>query len=90
MLEPWRPFVALLESFAELLTSARHSVAARSMGEQGVDSEFISTRAEQFRDALLAASEIELLSVRLYHKKRGGYYSRHSEAAVYAGCESFR
>src|SRR5262245_22262375 len=74
--EPWRPFVALLQSFADLLALARQARAVDSTGGSSVDSGPVATVVERFRDASVAASELELLSVRLYHRRRSGFVPR--------------
>ncbi len=72
MAEPWRPILELLESFADLLAMARQTTA----GHEDVDPGAVEAAVERFRDALVDASEIELHSVRLYHRSRGGLITR--------------
>ncbi len=70
--EPWRPLLELLESFADLLALARQTTA----GQATVDSGAVEAAVERFRDAKVAASEIELHSVRIYQRNRGGFIAR--------------
>ena len=72
MAEPWRPLLELLESFADLLALARQTTA----GQATVDSGAVEAAVERFRDAMVDASEIELHSVRIYHRNRGGFIAR--------------
>lgn len=76
MRESWRPFVALIESFGELLTLARQATSRGTTGGSGVDSGAVGAAVARLRDALVEASDIDLLSVRLYHKSQGGFITR--------------
>ena len=74
--QPWRPLLELLESFADLLAMARQTAAGPSRIEADVDPGAVEAAVERFRDALVDASEIELHSVRLYHRNRSGLITR--------------
>jgi hypothetical protein len=76
MPETWRPFVALIENLGELLALARDATTVGSSGGSGVDSGPVGVAVERFRDALVEAFEVELLPVRLYHRRRVGFITR--------------
>ena len=72
MAEPWQPLLDLLDSLADLLDLTRQTTA----GQADVDSGAVEAAVERFRDAVVDASEIELHSVRLYQRGRGGLIKR--------------
>lgn len=74
MAEPWRPLVELLESFSALRTLASPDRDGAPAG--GPDADAVAAAVGRFRDALVAAFEVELLPVRLHHRGRGGFVDR--------------